>query len=128
MPRGLTFDDVLAMAERFPEVDEGTHYGTRAIRVRGRMIVRLREDGETIVLRAGFVVRDHLMSTQPAVFFITDHYRDYPAVLVRLANVKKAQLADLLEAAWREYAPKRLVAEFDRELGTAPKPTTRRSR
>lgn len=76
-----------------------------------------------MVLRTPFVVRDHLMHSQPAVFYITDHYNDYPAVLVRLGKAKKAQMAELLEAAWREFAPKKLVVEFDAKGdGQARKP------
>ena len=109
----LTFDDVLAMCEALPGIEEGMSYGTRAIKVKGKLIVRLKEDGETIVLKTSFVVRDILMHEQPAVFFVTDHYLDWPMVLVRLKSVKKKQLAELVESAWRENAPPRLVREFD---------------
>ena len=76
-------------------------------------MIRLKEDGETIVLRTPFVVRDHLMFTQPEIFFITDHYKDYPAVLVNLARVRKKQLKELLEATWREQATPKLIAQYD---------------
>ena len=57
--------------------------------------------------------RDVLLQMDPDVYFLTDHYRAYPAILVRLAQVRRGQLADLLELAWRAQAPKRLVAAFD---------------
>jgi hypothetical protein len=56
-----------------------------------------------------------LLQLDPETFFLTDHYRAYPYVLVRLSRVKKGQLAELLERAWRQSAPKRLVAARDRE-------------
>jgi hypothetical protein len=65
------------------------------------------------VIRVSFVVRDHLMQTAPATFYITDHYRDYPAVLVRLAVATPDVVRQLLEDAWREAAPKRLVKDYD---------------
>ncbi len=76
-------------------------------------MIRLKEDGATIVLRTPFVVRDHLMFTQPNVFFITDHYKDYPAVLVNLALVSPIQLQKLLEATWREQSTPKLIAQYD---------------
>lgn len=109
----LTFDDVLALCRHLPGVEEGTSYGTRAIKVKGKLVARLKEDGDTIVLRTTFVVRDILLHERPDTFFITDHYRDYPALLVRLGMVKKLQLKQLLEAAWRAHAPAKLVREFD---------------
>jgi hypothetical protein len=109
----VTYDQVRELARRLPGVEEGTSYGTAALKVHGKLLVRLKEDGDTIVLRTDFIERDHLLRTAPATFFITDHYRDYPAVLVRLSSVAPAQLRELLEDAWRRVAPKRLVATYD---------------
>ena len=109
----LTFDDVLEMCASLPGIEESTSYGTRAIKVKGKLIVRLKEDGETIVLKMSFVLRDLLLHEQPDVFYVTDHYKDWPMALVRLKAVKKKQLAELVESAWRENAPQKLVREFD---------------
>jgi hypothetical protein len=111
--RGLTFADVQRLARALPEVDVGTSYGTPALRVRGRFFARLREDEETLVLKLSFVERDFLMRQDPAVYFITDHYRDYPSVLVRLPNAREGEVRELLESAWRRAAPKALVSAFD---------------
>ena len=78
--------------------------------MKGKLLTRLWEDGETLVVRTSFEDRDHLMLSEPNVFFITDHYKGYPAVLVRLAQVKPKQLMELFDDAWRRYAPPRLVA------------------
>lgn len=110
---GLTWAAVCEVGRRFPGVEEGTSYGTPALKVRGAFLLRLKEDGETLAMRTTFPDRDHLMRTAPETFYITDHYRDYPAVLVRLATVDPAQFAELLEDAWRRAAPKRLVKDYD---------------
>jgi len=55
------------------------------------------------------------MQADPRAFFITDHYRDHPWILVRLASVSRDQLSQVLEHAWRERAPQRLVRELDAE-------------
>jgi hypothetical protein len=61
------------------------------------------------------MLRDMLMQSVPETFFITDHYRAYPMVLVRLANVRREQLRDLLVETWRQVAPKRLVQGYERK-------------
>ncbi len=109
----MTFDDLAALAEQLPSVERSTSYGTRALKVRGRLLVRLKEDGETLVVRVSFIVRDHLLHTQPAIFSTTEHYRDDPSVLVNLRKVKPKQCFLLLEEAWRVHAAKSTVAVYD---------------
>ncbi|HEY4130996.1 MAG TPA: MmcQ/YjbR family DNA-binding protein [Gemmatimonadaceae bacterium] len=109
----MTFDDVKDLAEKFPGVVEDTHYGTRALKVKGQMFVRLREDGETLVVRCDMISRDLMLKVEPKLFFITDHYKNFPAILLRLKAVKTKRMREILEDAWRFRAPKKLVAEYD---------------
>ena len=110
---GVTFMQVSAVAVKLPEVEISKSYGTPALKVHGKTLARLKEDGETLVLRTDFVSRQILTQADPDTFFFTDHYRDYPLVLVRLAKVSRAALPDLLERAWRQVAPEKLIARFD---------------
>jgi hypothetical protein len=110
---GVTFAQLRDYAAALPGVEEGTSYGTPAFRVKGKFFLRLKEDGETIVLKTDFYERDHLIRAEPAVFYITDHYRDYPAVLVRLPAVRPGQIRALVLDAWRRFAPKKLVDAYD---------------
>jgi hypothetical protein len=111
---GITFQALREMALSLPGVEEGTSYGTAAFRVKGRFFIRLKEDGESIVLKTDFYERDFLMQSDPRAFFTTDHYRDYPSVLVRLAAVRPRRMEELVAESWRRLAPKRLVQEYDR--------------
>lgn len=113
MPTPLTFDDVLRPALSFPGVEAGTSYGTPAFRVRGKFLGRLHQDGDSLVLRMDFDTREFLTRTSPSIYHFTDHYRDYPAVLIRFAAIDRDELAERIEEAWRGYAPKRLIAEYD---------------
>ncbi len=90
-------------------MEEGTSYGTPALRIRGKFFVRLKEDGDSLVVRVDFDERDALMKLDPDVYYITGHYRDYPAVLVRLSKIEAKELQSVLEQAWCAIAPKRLV-------------------
>ncbi len=116
-PLGLTFADARALASALPGVEDGTSYGTPALKVAGKLLARLREDGETLVVRVEADARDLLLQGDPETFFITDHYAGHPWVLVRLPRVERAELSALLEEAWRIVAPKRL-----REDGARRKP------
>ena len=53
--------------------------------------------------------REALVAQEPEAFFFTDHFRDYPAVLVRLAETTPDRLRPYLERSWRRRAPKRLL-------------------
>ena len=59
--------------------------------------------------------RDMLVETQPKVFYFTDHYRDYPMVLIRLSKAKRADVEPFLRRRWRELASKKALREFDAE-------------
>jgi hypothetical protein len=109
----VTFETVREIALALPAVEEGTSYGTPAFRVKGKFFARLWEDGETLVVKAGFDAREILLQANPETFYTTDHYAGYPSVLVRLSSVGREELANVLEQAWRFNAPKRLVAERD---------------
>jgi hypothetical protein len=109
----VTFETVRRFALALPGVVEGLSYGTPAFRVRGTLLARLHEDGDTLVVHVDQDEREALMAADPETFFITDHYRGYPWMLVRLSKAHEGDLARLLEQAWRRGASKRLVSLLD---------------
>ena len=109
---GLDFDSIKAVALALPEVEESTSYATPAFKVRGKLMLRLREDSETIVLKISWEDSERLLLIAPATFFMTEHYRGYRVVLVRLALLNPGQLPALLEHAWRDVAQKALLKKY----------------
>jgi hypothetical protein len=97
----VTFDTVRKIALSLDHVEEGTSYGTPAFKVRGALFVRLREDNDTLVLRTDFDQRDELIAADPEMYFITDHYLNYPWVLVRMSQIHADALRDLVRMAYR---------------------------
>ena len=110
---GVSADSARRMMLAFPGVEEGPCYGTAGFRVRGKFLARLRDDDTVLVVKCGDDERDFRMRIDPHTFFITDHYRGYPTVLVRLDSVRPDDLRDVFETAWRTNAPKRLVKSYD---------------
>jgi len=88
------------MALALENVEEGTSYGTPALKVARKLMARLWEDGETLVLATTFEEREGLMAEDPDTYFITDHYLNYPWVLVRLQRAKPEAMRELLTRAW----------------------------
>lgn len=115
----LLFEDATRLATQLPGVTVGTSYGTPALRVGKRLIARLWEDGEVLVLKpVEDVEQRFLMETRPGVFFKTPHYEGYDAILVHLSTVDEDTLSDLLQQCWRRLATKTLLKAAD-----APGPT-----
>jgi hypothetical protein len=96
----VTFKDVRKLAWALQNVEESTSYGTPAFKVDGKLIARLKEDGESLVVGTTFEEREEMMATEPETYYITDHYLKYPWVLVHLSRVRADALKDLLSRSW----------------------------
>jgi hypothetical protein len=97
----VTFEQVRKIALALDRVEEGTSYGTPAFKVRGKLVARLWEDRETLVVGMSIDQREELLAADPETYFLTDHYRNYPWILVRLPVVHPDALRDLLRGAIR---------------------------
>jgi hypothetical protein len=109
-----TWAHVVAAGRGLPETEEGTWLRTPCLRVRKKSFCRMKEDGETLVMRVvDLEDKEALLRSEPELFFTTPHYDGYAFVLVRLEAVDRGRLGELIEDAWRLSAPKRLVAAYD---------------
>jgi len=111
----VTFEQVRVLALALPKVKEGTSYGTPAFRVGGTLFARLHQDGESLVIKIDPGERTMRMRADPETFYITDHYLNYPFMLVRLSIVDPVDLRDLLDESWRRSAPERLISAYDHD-------------
>lgn len=112
MPRKMTkaqpdaFALVRTVGLTFPEVEAVTRYdGSPALKARGCFMAGLatHESAEpnTLVVRCGVEDRDYLLEDAPDTYYLTDYYRSYPLILVRLAKLNRDALRDLLSVSWR---------------------------
>jgi hypothetical protein len=101
--RTINFDIVREVGLALPGVQESTVWGVPALKVDGKLLAcipahRSAEPG-SLVVRVGLDDRAELLAEAPDVYYVTDHYVDYSAVLVRLARVDRSVLKDLLGMA-----------------------------
>ena len=99
--QGITYETVRRLGLALPNAEEGTSYGTPALKVKGQLFVRLKEDGDSIVIRMPLDQREAMMNEDPEKYYITDHYREYPYMLVRLSKVTEGALRELLQISYR---------------------------
>jgi len=97
---------------QWPGVEVSTSYSTPSLKVKGKMLVRVREPG-VLVLMCNLEAKEMLMMVAPHIYFELPHYKGYPAVLVHMDKIEDDELAEMIEEYWRKIAPKKLIAEFD---------------
>ncbi len=120
----MTPEEFKALCLSFPEVEAGTSYGRPSFKAFGRFMTRLREeDGSVVIGCVDFDEREMLCEAEPDTFFFTDHYRNYPIVLARLAKMDADRLRSLLTRQWRKNAPKRWLKVHDADEAS---PSTQR--
>lgn len=120
-------DDVRRLALELPEAEQ--HPEGFSFNVRGKGFAwsfmervaprkpRVRRPDVLAVRVSGEVEKQSLIDADPTVYFTDDHYRGYPAVLVRLPEIDAEELRELLTDGWRTQAPRALVAIFDADRG-----------
>lgn len=109
MPKSaVTFATVRKIALALPGVEESSAYGSPALKVDGKILAciainRSAEPG-SLMIRVNSEDRDELIAADPEVYYVTDHYAPYNALLVRLSRVHPDGLRDLLGMAHKFVA------------------------
>lgn len=106
MPKSvIDFETVCRIGCEFPGVEKSTVHGSPALKVRGKLLacipVHRSAEPASLAVRVDFNDRAQLLAEAPDAYYITDHYVDYSAVLVRLSRVNADVLQDLLGMAYK---------------------------
>jgi hypothetical protein len=121
--KGVTPAEFKKIALSFPEALEKSSYGSPAVFIAKKFFTRLRKEDNSLVLVVdGMEHRDMMLELDPKTYHITAHYKDYPAILVRMERISPDELKIMLERRWRQIAPKKLIKEIDE--GGGPKTKT----
>ncbi len=109
----ITFDLIKTLSKSFPGTEVSTSYGTPAIKVGKKLVLRMHQKEDAIVMLLNTVEeQQELLDRDPMAFYITDHYVGYPAVLVR-PTVDESSFRDLMEKSWRRVARKSDLTEYE---------------
>jgi hypothetical protein len=105
-----SFKNVEAIGRTLPDVEVTTSWGQPTLKVRGKMFACMAAnkaaEPNTLVVMMEFADRDALIEDDPATYYLKDHYRNYPCVLVRLSRVHPDALRDLVTGAHRYISVK----------------------
>src|SRR5262249_16799913 len=104
----VDFDTVRKISLAMPGVEESTMYGTPALKVKGRLLACVAShrsaEPDSVAVRVDFERRAELLETAPDVYYLPDHYVNFPVVLARLSRIHPDALRDLLAMGWRFVA------------------------
>ena len=99
------FSAVLDAARALPDVEQSTAWGAAGLKVGGKLLacqaIHKSAEPNSIVVKIPIDQRDELIATDPDVYYVTDHYVNFPSVLVRLSRIHRDALRDLLGMAWK---------------------------
>jgi len=101
----IEFDTVRKLALAMPDVEDGTAYGTPCLKFRGKLLtcIAINKSAEpnSLVVRISIDDRNEMIAADPDTYYITDHYVNYPSILVRLSRIRRDALKDLLLMSWK---------------------------
>jgi hypothetical protein len=105
--RSSTFADVRRIALAMPEVEETTAYGlpwfkAGKTRFAGKPGERPDVAPNSLAVASTFEERDALIAARPDIYYVTEHFAPYPAVLARLSKIPLEELRELLSNAWQQ--------------------------
>ena len=105
-----TFATVKKLALAMPDVEEGTAYGSPALKLHGQLLACIptnkQAEPDSLVVRVDFDQRDELLAAEPGIYYLKDHYVEYACVLVRLKRIHRDALRDLLLMSWKFVSSK----------------------
>jgi hypothetical protein len=121
----IDFDTVRNIGLTLSGVEESTAYGFPALKVHGQLLACVpanrSAEPNSVVVRVDFDDRAELLAEDPDVYYVTDHYVGYNAVLVRLSRVNHDMLRDLLGMAYK-FVTRNVAPQARARTGKRPKP------
>jgi hypothetical protein len=101
----IDFDTVRKICLRLPDVEESKAWGSPALKARGQWmaVIPTHKSAEpnSLAVRVDSERRAELLESAPEIYYLKDHYQNYPVVLVRLGRISRDALEGLLRMAWQ---------------------------
>jgi hypothetical protein len=113
-------DELRRMALALPEAEERETWGEATFRVRGKIFMMMSADGKSAGVKANRDEQDIIIASNPEVFSVAPYTGRFGWVSVIVARADADMMALLVTEAWRQTAPRKLVAEFDAGAESGP--------
>lgn len=80
-----------------PGTDERLWFREPSVFIHDRFLAKTHKKEDAVTLQvASMEMRDMMLEAEPKLFYITDHYRNFPFVLIRLKALTARVLKDIL--------------------------------
>ena len=103
-PQAVTFEVVRSIGVTLPEVKDTSGSRGTALKIKGKLLaceaIHKSAEPNSLMVRISPKRRDTLLAQDAGTYYLTDHYAPYPAILVRLARIKRTALKALLTESW----------------------------
>jgi hypothetical protein len=106
--------DIRTYAMALPEVVEKPHFRLPGFRVADKLLAHLEKGDAHAIVCVGQAEAETASADQPDVYAeVWRNGRIFVGLRVDLARVTERRMQELIEHAWRNRAPKRLLAQYD---------------
>jgi hypothetical protein len=111
----INLETIREIALTFPGVEEGEIFGSSVFRVKKGMLACAagHEKGDIYALKVGTMEAEFLIEAEPELYYLTDHYRSWGGVLIRMSEISPKTFQHVFEKAWRRLAAKRDIKLYD---------------
>jgi hypothetical protein len=103
----ITRADGWKIALSIPGTEEVLWFKKPAVFLHGQFLTKVHDKEDAMTLRVSSMeMRDMMLEAEPKLFYITDHYRNYPFILARLTALTPRILKGLLAGRAAQLAEK----------------------
>jgi hypothetical protein len=106
------WEDVAAFALTLHATERSTSYGQPAIKTRGKLICSTGHEPGSFHVVATHEEKAILIESDPATFWQTAHYANWPGLLVRYGSADPERIRIVVARAWWDRATKAAQAEY----------------
>ena len=101
------------LALSLPETEEKSHFETPDFRVKNKIFATIKADKQLMMVKLSAVDQSVFCSFDTTVIYpVPGGWGRQGATYIELKKVKKAMLLDALTMAWKQVAPKKMVAKY----------------
>ena len=127
MPLSRTEAHKLMLA--IPGTDERLWFNEPSVFIHDRFLSKVHKKEEAVTLQVGSMeMRDMMLEAEPRLFYITDHYRKFPFVLIRLKALSAKTLKEILTGRAAQLAAMPPIKRKPKKANAVTKPPAKKKK